>query len=378
MVYRLSTGSEGNPKESGDNLFDRAISVASAEPPATAREPAFTTALQRDGVVSLPLGEQCVYRPGFSGPSTRKFRRGFPIHSGLGKEQSAGWRKRMARGAKNSEKREKKELVRSDSNRAAHQTATKPYAEFTPDSPERKLSAKRHHGALQTTKTWGGWSNGNSLPQSATELQCTPWGNPSSPAGSSGRVSFDSLSDSSTMRIGSPTMDGPTVSLETSVDSAKSSLGGFLFDMEKGDQVYAMNHDEGSEDDIPVKDPVPSALLSPCTEMMAKLDLTEVLSSSSLSPDDGGSLGRNISGLSTDVLNAIRGSPLLQEDGSDKLLESTASESSVSIDSSFDALLSNTLDDLVLVCSAPTTPAETPRSSSLASSRSDAFFTSVI
>lgn len=348
MLYRFTSGSEGNPKEIGDNLFDRAISVSSAEPATTTE--LVTTTPQVEGVVSLQLEENYVFRPGCSGPSTRKLRKGFPINSGPGKEQSASSRKRMARSSKSSEKRERKEPVRTDSNRWVHK-ASKVRIGPPPDSPNQKHSAKLHNSALVATGSFEEWSN----------------------SVGSRRESFGYISDSSSMRIGSPTSVGHNVSLETSVESTKSSFGRFLFDMEAEDQVHSTNQDEGGEYDVAVKDIGPPAL-APCTEMMAKLDLKDA-SASSLSPD-GGSLGGDILGLSTEMLQAINDSSI--PGSSDRDRESVASESSVSVDSSLDALLSNTLDDLLLVCSAPTTPAETPKSSSLMSSSSDAFFSSVI
>ncbi|CAM6088670.1 unnamed protein product [Calypogeia fissa] len=350
LQTRFTSGSEENPKEIGDNLFDRAISVSSAEPATTT---GLTTTPRVEGGVALQLEEQCVFRPGFSGPSTRKLRRGFPINSGSGKEQSPGSRKRMARGVKNNEKGERKELVRSDSNRWVHK-ASKLISESSPDSPHEKHPTARHNAV--------DWANDNLLSQS-TRLSGNPWDRTTNTVDSQMESSGD-LGDPSTMSIGSPTSAGHNVSLETSVASTKSSFGRFVFDMETGDRVHSMNQDEGGEEEIA------SPTLAPCTEMMSKLDLKEV-SAPSLSPD-GGARGGDNSGLSKDLLNAIKDSPL--QDNTDKDRESIASEASVSTDSSLDALLSNTLEDLVLLCSAPATPADTPRSSSLMSSNSDSVF----
>ncbi|KAG6555633.1 hypothetical protein Mapa_002869 [Marchantia paleacea] len=309
---RFSTGSEEKPKESGDTLFDRTISVSSAE----------LTRPQSEGGLPSQMQEQYVYRPGVSGPSNRKSRRGFPIGSGSGKEPVVGGKRRASRSNKKGSSSEEKDVVISDSNRwtnkprfqlASADANRLLFHSYTESNIRQKLfdgdqDVSSPDFRRSDFRDWLKEQRAEPSAPEAENMQVDDFqlGKRDSPKSRrQSTCSFYSVEDSSMMWMGnSKIAEGHHSSPETSVESSKGSFGRFIFDMEKGNEVYVINPDEGVQDGFQEKEGSP---LAPVTELMANLELKPA--SSETSAQEECSFGSSISGLSTEILKALRESP---------------------------------------------------------------------
>ncbi|KAL3696918.1 hypothetical protein R1sor_010994 [Riccia sorocarpa] len=358
---RFSTGSEEKPKESGDLFFDRPVYVSSAE----------LTGPQHNGGLASEMQEQYVYRPGFAGPSNRRMRRGFPISSCSGKEPLGGGKRRALRINKKGSSSEEREVVRSDSNR----WTSNPRFQLASDDGNRQLllSCSESDARLKIVDidedvsspadlgTWNEKTDERRSLGAATmkEDECNSGRQSSHPhSRRQSSNSFYSVENSSFMRMGSPVAVENIPTPENSLESTKGSFGKFIFAMDKGSEVYVISPDEGVEDGL--EDKPGTSLVEP--------------SSPTTSVHEECSVGSSISGLSTDILTALRESS--QGDRGEKS-SGTYSDCSNSLDSSLDGMLDTALDDMVRLVSTPSSPAETPESSFMSSqsgSKSDSFY----